>query len=284
MTFLIIDGYSEKSRAGLADAGMSYAWQLYAALLKKYMPYAEYRVFFPSDAGAEFPDKHDLAQYDGIMWTGADLCINDTHIPSIAAQITLARQAYEIGIPSCGSCWGIQMAAVAAGGTVITNPKGREMNIGRKIHLTEAGKNHPMTRGKPTVYDGFESHYDVVSEVPEGGTVLAVNSFSGVQAISVTHKKGTFWGTQYHPEYNLHEMARLIVAREQVLTEQGFFTGQEDMKLLVDRMERLHASPDRKDLAWQLGIESDILDPAVREQEYANWIYHLVIPNYQAHK
>jgi len=279
--FLIIDGYSAASRANLEKAGMSFAWQLYARLLSRYLPEADYTVFFPSDEGSQFPKSDDLKQYTGIMWTGADLCINDRHVPSIEAQIVLAEQAYDIGIPSCGSCWGIQMAAVAAGGRVEPNRKGREMNIGRKITMTRQGADHPMMQGKPPVFDGFESHYDIVVEPPAGAEVLAENAFSGVQAMSVKHGKGTFWGTQYHPEYNLHEMARLIVVREEVLTKEGFFTSHEDLQGLVDRMEQLHDYPGRTDLAWQLGIDASILDPAVREQEFSNWIHKLVLPNMQ---
>lgn len=278
MKFLIIDGYSEKSRAALSAAGMKYAWQLYAEMLRFYMPSAEYTVFHPSDEGAEFPVQRDIAVYDGIMWTGADLTIFHTHIQSNAAQIKLAEDAYEVGVPSCGSCWGIQIAAVAAGGTVEVNAKGREMGIGRKIILTDEGRDHPMMRGKPNVFDGFESHYDIVVRVPDGGTVLATNEVSPVQALAVTHKRGTFWGTQYHPEYDLHEMARLTVAREQVLTEQGFFAGHDDMQSLIDRWELLNREPDRFDLRWQLGIGADILDRKLRQQEISNWLEYLVIP------
>lgn len=278
MKFLIVDGYSRKSRDNLEKAGMSFAWQLYARLLQRYLPEADYTVFFPSDEGAEFPTPEELRPYAGIMWTGADLCINDRHVPSIEAQVVLARHAYEVGIPSCGSCWGIQMAAAAAGGTVSPNKNGREMTIGRNIRITDAGLKHPMMRGKPPVFDGFESHYDIVTELPEGGVVLAENSFTGIQALSVTHKRGTFWGTQYHPEYNLHEMARLMVVREEVLTKEGFFGNHEDMQAMVDRMEKLHDDPKRSDIAWQLGIDAAIIDPAIREREFANWIQFLVLP------
>ena len=151
MNFLIIDGYSEKSRAALQAAGMRLAWQLYAEMLQSSVPDAHYDVFHPSDEGAQFPGAPELEKYDGIMWTGADLTINHTHVPSIVAQITLAQDAYEVGVPSCGSCWGIQMAAVAAGGTVEPNPKGREMGIGRKIVLTDEGRDHPMMTGKPAL-------------------------------------------------------------------------------------------------------------------------------------
>ena len=279
MKFLIIDGYSEQSRASLELAGMTFAWKLYGDMLQSFLPEVQYEVFHPSDAGAEFPGEKELSKYSGLVWTGADLNITHLHVPSIAAQIELAKKAYEVGVPSCGSCWGIQMAAVAAGGTVEPNPKGREMGIGRKITLTEEGLHHPMMEGKPPVFDGFESHYDMVVKLPEGAEVLATNSFTKIQALAITHRRGTFWATQYHPEYNLHEMARLTVAREKVLTEQGFFENHEDFEYFVSRWELLHENPERSDLRWQTGIDDDILSEAVRRREFANWIKHLVIPH-----
>jgi len=94
----------------------------------------------------------------------------------------------------------------------------------------------------------------------------------------VTHKSGTFWATQYHPEYNLHEMARLIVAREKKLIAAGFFRGHEDLMDLVDRMEALAAEPDRKDLRWQLAIDDDVLSDSIRQCEFVNWLHKLVLP------
>ena len=273
MKFLIIDGYSQASRDKLEEAGMSFAWKLYRDMLLKYVPDAEYRVFFPTDSKVEdFPGKEELSGYSGIIWTGSDLDIKETHIPTNAAQIDIAKLAYEIGVPSWGSCFGIQMAAVAAGGTVIKNVKGREMGIGRKISKTEAGKTHPMLEGKSDLYYGFESHYDIVDKVPEGGVVLATNPFSGIQALAVTHKKGVFWASQYHPEYNLHEIARLTVAREKLLTEQGFFKDHDAMQSYVDKMEELYLNPGRTDLAWQLGIDEDIIDEDIRQTDFRNWI------------
>lgn len=272
MKLLIIDGYSAASRAKLEEAGMTCAWQLYANMTARHLPKAAYEVFFPSDSKVEeFPVPDKLRQYAGIIWTGADLAINDTHEPTIEAQIGLAAAAYEVGVNSWGSCWGIQMAAVAAGGSVIVNPRGREMGIGRKIAKTEAGLKHPMMSGKPPVFYGFESHYDIVHEVPAGGTVLAENPFSGVQALVVNHKKGTFWATQYHTEYNLHEMARLTTARAQVLTDHGFFANLEDVEVYVEKLEELFSEPERKDLLWQLGIGREITDNSIREAEFINW-------------
>ena len=276
MKFLIIDGYSKASRDKLEEAGMSFAWKLYADMLLKYVPDAEYEVFFPTDTKVEdFPGAAELEKYSGIIWTGADLDIKETHIPTNVGQIKVSELAYEVGVTQWGSCWGIQMAAVAAGGTVIKNVKGREMGIGRKISKTEEGKKHPMLEGKGDIFYAFESHYDIVDKLPENAVVLAVNPFSGIQAMVVTHKKGQFWASQYHPEYNLHEIARLTIAREKLLTEQGFFKDHDAMQDYVDKMEELYKDPSRSDLAWQLGIDEDIIDDDIRETDFRNWIKYV---------
>ncbi|MHC4433456.1 MAG: type 1 glutamine amidotransferase [Planctomycetota bacterium] len=278
LRFLIIDGYPKQSRDDLQVAGMKLAWELYAEMLLQHLPDAAYDVLLPSDPDVEMPSAKELSAYAGIIWTGCNLSINDTENPSVSGQIELARDAYEVGVPSFGSCWGIQMAAVAAGGKVEPNPKGREMGLGRKIFLTSEGHNHPMFEGKPHVFEGFVSHDDMVTEVPPGGVLLAGNSFARVQALAVTHKKGTFWATQYHCEYNLHEMARLIVAREKKLVKAGFFRDHEDLTDLVNRMESLAREPDRKDLRWQLAIDDDVLCDSIRQCEFVNWLNKLVLP------
>jgi GMP synthase (glutamine-hydrolysing) len=278
LRFLIIDGYPKHSRDELEQAGMKLAWKLYADMLLQHLPRAVYDILLPSDPGVDMPSAKDLHRYAGIIWTGCNLTIYDTANQSVSSQIELATNAYEVGVPSFGSCWGIQMAAFAAGGQVEANPKGREMGMGRKIHQTPEAHNHPMFGGKPLVFEGFVSHDDMVTKLPPGGILLARNSFAPIQAIAVTHKNGTFWATQYHCEYDLHEVARLIVAREKKLIAAGFFRDHEDLVELVERMEALAKEPGRKDLRWQLAIDDDLLSDSIRQCEFVNWLNKLVLP------
>lgn len=276
---LIVDGYSAKSRADLEEAGMKLAWKLYAEMLTTHLPEATYDVLLPSDDGVTPPDATKLAAYDGILWTGCNLSINDTDNPSVRNQLELARNAYEIGVPSFGSCWGLQVAVVAAGGAVEPNPNGKEMGIARKIGLTEAAQSHPMFTAKPRFYEAFISHDDMVTRLPENVVALAGNGWTEIQAAAITHKKGTFWAVQYHPEYDLNEMACLIVARAEKLIELGFYRDPEDLQTHVARMKALAAQPDRKDLRWQLTIDDDVLDASVRQREFINWIDNVLMPN-----
>jgi GMP synthase (glutamine-hydrolysing) len=172
----------------------------------------------------------------------------------------------------------MQIAVYAAGGKVAPNPKGREMGVARKIHLTEEGRSHPMYDGKIAVFDGFISHDDEITELPAGGKWLASNDFSRVQAVAVEHENGIFWATQYHPEYDLHELARLIVARAERLTKAGFFKNQNDLDRYVEQLETIYNDPSRKDIAWQLAIDEHVLNDSIRQREFVNWLEKIVLP------
>lgn len=272
--FLIIDGYPKASRDEFNVAGMKPAGVLYAEMLTTYLPDAVYDILYTSDPGVSIPDIEELGTYAGVLWPGCNLTVYHTDDTRVKTMIELCERVFESGLPQFGTCWGIQLPVFIAGGEVKANPKGREMGIGRKIRLTVEGKKHPMMKGKPDVYSHFVSHDDEVTRLPKGSILLSGNDFSSVQAVEIRYKKGVFWGLQYHPEYDLHEMARLMVAREKKLTDLGFFHGHDDFSEHVGRLEALHAEPHRKDLRWQLGIDDDILSADIRQCEFRNWINH----------
>jgi len=240
-------------------------------MLRKCLPGCECDIVHPADPGASLPKGTALEQYDGIAWTGCSLTIYEDD-PRVGPQIDLAREAYRSKVPSFGSCWAAQMAVVAAGGIVRANPRGREMA------LTPEGRGHPLYFGKGSVFDGFISHVDEVTHLPPGAVLLASNAFTHVQAVAVTHQGGSFWGLQYHPEYDLHELARLTWCRLDKLVKLGFFRDRAAGEAYVALLETLHQDPGRKDIAWLLGIDEDVTNEDIRLAEVRNWIERLVIP------
>jgi GMP synthase (glutamine-hydrolysing) len=278
LKFLIVDGYAKSSRCELEDAGCSTASDLYKGLLVRYSPGCSVDMAFPSDDESFALSQQDLENYQGIVWTGCNLTIYDAEDRRVQRQLAIARQAYEAGIPQFGSCWGAQMAVFAAGGVVQPHPQGREMGLARKIVLTPEGRSHPMYEGKPSVFDGYISHDDEITHLPAGGLILSGNSYTGVQSVAVKHRNGWFWATQYHPEYDLKEIARLIYCRADKLIKRGFFRDHEAMQVYVDQVMALYQDPHRKDLRWALGIDEDVLSDEVRHCEFVNWIRRLVEP------
>lgn len=273
--FLIVDGYPKESRDQFNEVGMTLAGELYAGMLTRNLPGADYDIWYSSDPGAPSITDEQISDYAAVLWPGCNLTVYHDD-PRVHAHLDLARRCYVIGTPAFGSCWAIQVATYAAGGEVAVSPKGREMGVGQKLHLTEAGKTHPMMEGKPEVYSHFMSHDDEVTRLPAGATLLASNDWSHVQAAEIRHERGVFWGVQYHPEYNLLELARLIIARQAKLIKLGYFLDETDVRAYVDKLEALYADPTRKDLRWQLKIDDDVLDPAIREREFVNFLKHVV--------
>jgi GMP synthase (glutamine-hydrolysing) len=276
--FLVVDGYAREGREDLRAGGASTAGALYERMLKKCAPgAAQVDIVYPADPDAALPTGAALEQYDGIAWTGSSLTIFKDD-PRVRPQVEFAQAAYVAAVPSFGSCWAAQIAVVAAGGRCAANPRGREMGLARKIALTPEGRAHPLYIGKKSVFDGFISHDDEVTHLPPNGVLLASNRYTHVQAIAVTHRGGTFWGLQYHPEYDLHELARLCYCRRQKLTDLGFFRDVDAAQAFVDQLEALHQDPSRKDIAWLLGIDEDVMNEDIRLAEVRNWIGQLVLP------
>ncbi len=274
-TFLIVDGYPKEARAQFDQVGMRWAGRLYDAMLKRHVPDAVSRIWYVQEEPALKPD--EIATARAVLWPGCNQTVYHDNAP-VHAMVAAAKAAYEAGTPQFGSCWGIQMAAFAAGGKVEAHPKGREMGVTRNIALTVEGRGHPMMKGKAPVFAHFESHDDQVTALPPGATVLASNDWSPVQAAIIRSGKGEFWATQYHPEYDLQELARLILAREAKLIKLGMFRDHDDVVAYTTRLEALHADPSRTDLRWQLGIGDDLIVQANREREFINWVEAVIRP------
>ena len=279
LRILIIDGYTKVAREQLQSGGASLAADLYVKMLQRCAPTGvECDVIFPADSGVSLPVGETIQDYDGVAWTGCSSCVFSGE-PDVAEQIEFARECYRRGVPAFGSCWAAQIAVVAAGGEVALNPNGREMGIARGITLTDEGRAHPLYEGKPAVFDAFTSHDDEVTLLPEGATRLSGNDFTRVQSVVVKHEGTEFWGLQYHPEYDLHEMARLMFCRIEKLVRLGFFADEAAGLAHIDQLEALHADPTREDIATALGLKADVMDDSLRTIEVQNWINHHLLPS-----
>ena len=225
-----------------------------------------------ADPDFSLPPGTTIEDYDGFIWTGSDLTIYHVDDERVSGQIEFAEQLTEAGAASWGSCWGLQMAAQVGGGEVAVNPRGREWGIARKIRLNDEAKTSPMLVGKPDVFDGFIMHLDEVVRLPEGVSSLSGNAHTPIQSATFENDGAVYWATQYHPEYNLYEMGRLIAARAGPLTREGHFPDEEAVASYADSMMALHANPDSEELRATLEIGDDIIDPQIREVELRNWL------------
>lgn len=276
LRLLVVEGNTAEARARhVATAGATMS-ESYSAVLKSLAPGAEIDICFPAD-GADEAGARNPADYDGVAITGSALNIWKAE-PEAMRQVELARAVFASGVPFFGSCWGLQVAAVAAGGEVGLNPKGREVGIARKITLTDSGRRHPLHRGRPLAFDAPTVHTDIVTVPPPDTTVTASNTLSDVQAAEIRHQDGVFWGVQYHPEFALLDIAATLQRYGDRLIEDGLYATAADLASHIEDIMALHRDPRLKGLAWRLGIDGDVLDPRMRLSELANWITDSVRP------
>jgi GMP synthase (glutamine-hydrolysing) len=281
LRFLVVEGNVREARLGHKSAFGMTPSESYAAVVQRIAPDAVCDLAFPADQGANNPDPAGLASYDGIFLTGSALNIYDG-TPEIVRQVEFMRAIYASGTPCFGSCWGLQLATVAAGGDVQVNPRGREFGFARRIVPTEAGRSHPLLAGRPAAFDAPASHTDHVTAPPGACTVLAMNSVSEVQAAEIKSDGGTFWGVQYHPEYSLKELASLLERRKDVLVREGLCATRSDAEAYIADVLALDSDPGRRDLAWKHGLDKEVLDPVLRRRELRNFVEHRVKPQKSA--
>jgi len=274
---LVIEGNSPKTMAEHKAVGGTIASQGYGDLLRELLPGAAVDVCYPGDVAAALPEGQALEGYDGIAITGSGLHVyNDG--PEVTRQIDLVRAALSTGTPLFGSCWGLQVLTVAAGGQVRRNPKGREIGFGRGIRLTDAGRKHPMYVGKIEVFNAPTVHLDEVETVAPGTTILASNAVSAVQSAEIRTNGSVAWGVQYHPEYPLRELAAIVRRIGTGLIAEGFFGDETEVKAFSQELDTLDKDPACKRLSWRHGISTNVLDKKLRTSEVANWIEFQVLP------
>jgi len=268
----IVNCYPAASRENFDRSDVGHPHDLFKDFLRREAPNATTEIVYVADPGFALPEGTSIGDFDGFIWTGSDLTVYHTDDPRVAEQISFAGALLEAGAASWGSCWGLQLASLVAGGEVAVNPRGREWGIARDITLTEAARTSPMLAGKPAVFDAFIMHLDEVTRLPDGTPLLATNTHTPIQAAVIERGAAAFWTTQYHPEYNLHEMGRLIAARAKALVREGFFPDEEAVAVHAALMKELFANPGSAELRAALDVGDDIIDREIRELELRNWL------------
>lgn len=268
---LLMEGNPAALRERAIANGLRTLSGIYAEAIQAHYPEIEIDIVYAADPDPQFPANRSFADYDGFVASGSSLHAYDSE-PAVTAQIDMLKDAADAGLPILGSCWGLQIAAVAAGGEVRYNPKGREVGISRKIAANENGRSHPMLSGRNAVFDAPCIHYDEVMRLPDGATLLASNEHSAIQAAVIPLGNSEIWAVQYHPEFDLAHLSALYGLYADEMIAQGFFADRAQLDDYRARIDALVADPANSALRWQLGIDDDMLDDRRRRAEIIAWI------------
>jgi len=272
---LVIDGNVAEIRARLSAALGYDSGQGYARVLRRLDDSLVVDIVTTAD-GAALPPGAGIASYDGVTMTGSALNIYNGGDP-VVRQIELAKAVFAAGVPFFGSCWGLQVAVTAAGGEVRANPRGREFGFARRVVLSDAGREHPLFAGKPVVFEAPTVHRDEIAALPADATLLATNDY-GVQAAAFTHGRGTFWGVQYHPEYDYLDIAAVAERYGETLVTEGMFRDSAALNEFASELRALKAQPADSALLWKHGLGPAVRDETLRQLEIRNWLQSQVLP------
>ena len=128
------------------------------------------------------------AGYKGIIFTGGPNSVFDPASPHYDPAIL------SLGVPVLGICYGCQLTAWMAGGTVETAEQSEYGKIG--LHITSPAS--PLFADVPTDSTVWMSHTDRVVKAPAGFTVTAVTDACPIAAMEDPSRR--LYAVQFHPE------------------------------------------------------------------------------------
>ena len=222
-------------------------------------PEAQVRVVNPYECALT---RDDIQGVDGAVFTGSGVAWS-TDAPEAACQRAAMELVFEAGIPSWGSCNGMQLAAVVLGGQVGASPNGLEVGVARETQLTPAGQTHPQFKSRNAIFAVPCIHRDEVKRLPAAAVKLAQNNHSENQAFAYDQDGVSFWGAQYHPELRTPHVAAYLEDSDSI------FAGKS--VLIAD----LNAAETDEQAATRLGTSTDALTASYRTIELANWLAHV---------
>ena len=146
------------------------------------------------DEGASIPE---LDGFDLMVAMGGpmDVWQEDRHPWFVPEKAAIRRWVRELDRPFLGICLGHQLLADALGGTVGLMEKPEVGLV--DVELTEAGRADPLFAGIAPKLGTLQWHGAEITQMPEGGAILATNAASRVQSM----RWGRFaYGFQCHME------------------------------------------------------------------------------------
>jgi GMP synthase (glutamine-hydrolysing) len=99
-----------------------------------------------------------------------------------------------------------------------------------------------------------------------------------LQASAFTCQRGTFWGVQYHPEYDPIDIGAVAERYGVRLVDEKFFASEPALHDFAADMRQLQGNLHDPVLVWKYGLGVGVTDEAVRLLEIRNWLKHQVMP------
>ncbi len=136
--------------------------------------------------------------------------------PWLPAAIDAMQRLIDEGVPTFASCWGFQAMSLAIGGRVGNLPTRGHVGT-YTLEATPAGRRDTLFGELGDTFTAQLGHEDVVTEVPDSATVLALSSHGDIQAWRIGALD--IWGTQFHPELRMDDLALRLRTYPKYITD-----------------------------------------------------------------
>lgn len=138
-----------------------------------------------------------LSGFDAlVVMGGPQQAYDDASASWLPATKALLREAVATGVPTFAVCLGAQLLAEACGGCVEPGAAGPELGA-RLVGKRDISGNDPLFWDLPLSPLVVQWHWDAVTELPPGATLLVAGTTYENQAFRVGDKA---WGIQFHVE------------------------------------------------------------------------------------
>lgn len=146
------------------------------------------------------PPLPDLARYSGIIISGSpygylEHTKSDAHKRTEENALRIAQLVLSEDFPTLGLCYGLQILAVAGGGT-LTHAYPEDMNAHR-IVVNDAGRTDPLTSHLPPTFMAYAAHSESIEIPPRSLVTLGRSTVVPIQLARIGQN---IYGTQHHPE------------------------------------------------------------------------------------
>lgn len=254
---VILEANSKEMVDSRRAAGGRLPTGLFSDVIKQFAPDVE---VIPTEPYRGDFDAGLLLEVDGAIFTGCGVAWSVDE-PEGRLLTDACEQVFGAGIPTYGSCNGLQMAAHLLGGSVRYSPNGLEVGLAKDLQLTKAGQTHPLMVGRSSGFAVPCIHRDEVDRLPDGAELLVTNAHSQVQGFAYDRQGVSFWGVQYHPEYPADYIGEIL----------GFIDaagGDADLNLMRD----MNALQTDREVASKHGTSCDAQKAENRTLEVQNWL------------
>ncbi len=176
------DAVAETGPVLVVDFGAQYS-QLIARRVREAHVYSE--IVAHTLTAAEFAARKPA----GIIFSGGPASVHAEGAPAIDPGI------YDLGVPILGICYGAQLVAQQLPGGEVANTGIGEYG---RTELTVTAPGVLFGGGQPTTQQVWMSHFDSISQAPDGFTVTARTKVVPVAAMQDVDRK--IHAVQFHPE------------------------------------------------------------------------------------